>query len=117
MNQRRLEDENQRLRSSCDGCSNSEEVIEQKNNSVDVKDAKIAELGKKVKKLVSEHTKSKDEYKTDINTVHDTLGNIAKRNNDLKAEVDKQKKLVELLKAAKAAETDNVTNVEVHRQE
>ena len=115
--QRELEEENQRLKSDCDSCRNSEEVIERKNNSLDVKDVEIAELGKKVKKLESEHKKTKDEYKTDIDTVHDTLANIAKRNNDLKAEVDKQKKLIDILKAAKAAESDDVTNVEVHRQE
>ena len=51
VNQRQLEDENQRLRSSCDGCSNSEEVIEQKNNSLDIKEAEIAQLGKKIRSL------------------------------------------------------------------
>ena len=90
VNQRQLEDENQRLRSSCDGCSNSEEVIEQKNNSLDIKEAEIAQLGKKIKKLESENKKITDDYKTDIDTVHDTLANIAKRNNDLKGEVEKK---------------------------
>ena len=114
--QRQLEDENERLKSECDSCRNSEEVIERKNANLDVKDAKIAELGKKIKKLEGENKKNKDEYKTDIDTVHDTLANIAKRNNDLKAEVEKQKKLVETLKVTTSAESVDVTNVEVHSQ-
>ena len=117
VNQRRLEDENQRLRSSCDGCSNSEEVIEQKNNSLDIKEAEIAQIGKKIKKLETENKKIKADYKTDIDTVHDTLANIAKRNNDLKAEVEKKNKLIEALEASKAAESDHVNDVEVHIQE
>ena len=64
--QRQLEDENERLKSECDSCRNSEEVIERKNVNLDVKDAKIAELGKKNKKLEGENKKNKDEYKTDI---------------------------------------------------
>ena len=115
--QRQLEDENERLKSHCESCSNSAEVIAHKETSLDEKDAKIGELGKKLKKLESEHKKTKDEYKTDIDTVHDTLANIAKRNNDLKGEVEKQKQLIKTLEAAKVSESDNVTNAEVHRQE
>ena len=59
MKQRQLEDENERLKSECDSCRNSEEVIERKNSNLDFKDAKIAELGKKIKKLEVRTKKTK----------------------------------------------------------
>ena len=44
------------------------------------------------------HKKAKDLHKEALDTVHDTLGNVTKRNNDLKIELAKQKSLVTALK-------------------
>ena len=82
----------------CDECRHITDVDPFLHNSLDAKEAEVTEITKKLKKLKYEHKKTKDLHKEALDTVHDTLGNVTKRNNDLNIELAKEKSLVTALK-------------------
>jgi hypothetical protein len=101
--QKQLEAENENLKNSNINSSQVETFLQ---TSLNTKEAEVIELTKKLKKAESEHKKAKDQHKAALDTVHDTLGNVTKRNNDLKIEVAKQKSLVTALEEAKDRDAD-----------
>ena len=96
--QRQLEAENDNLK------KNHEQVETFLQTSMNAKEAEVSEMTKKLKKAEGDHKKMKDQHKAALDTVHDTLGNVTKRNNDLKIEVAKQKSLITAMKEAKDRE-------------
>ena len=125
-----LEVENERLTGNndynCGECRNINDVETFLHKSLDDKEAEVNEITKKLKKLENEHKKVKDLHKEALDTVHDTLGNVTKRNNDLKIELAKQKSLMTALKEGnrrvddseqnESVEDDTEVGVEAHDQ-
>ena len=81
--QKQLEADNENLKNSNINSSQVETFLQ---TSLDTKEAEVIEITKKLKKAESEHKKTKDQHKAALDTAHDTLGNVTKRNNDLKIE-------------------------------
>ena len=120
---KRLTDNNY---NNCGECRNITDVETFLHKSLDAKEAEVNEINKKLKKLENEHKKAKDMHKEALDTVHDTLGNVTKRNNDLKIELAKPKSLVTALKEGnrrvddseqvESVDDDTETGVEAHDQ-
>ena len=85
---------------------------------VSEKETEVSEVNKRLMKLQKEHQKSKDQQKVEIDTLNEIVGNVTKRNNELKIEAAKQKAHIESLEEAIAPEeeTEHV-EVDVHIQE
>ena len=98
---KRLTDDND---ANCGECRNITEVETFLHNSLDAKEAEVNDISKKLKKVENDLKKTKDQHKAALDTVHDTLGNVTQRNNDLKTELAKQKALVTALEETNARE-------------
>ena len=64
---------------------------------MDEKDSDKAVLKGQLKKEEKEHEKTKSLFKSSIETLQETVGNVTKINNDLKTEVSTQKELIKNL--------------------
>ena len=122
-----LEVENERLTgNNCGECRDITDVETFLHKSLDAKEAEVNEITKKLKKLENEHKKAKDLHKEALDTVHDTLGNVTKRNNDLKIELAKTRSLATALKEGnrrvedseqdESVDDDTETGAEAHDQ-
>ena len=99
----------------CDQCMMRAEVQNVQEAAIKEKDKEIQQANNKFKKIQKDLEANKDQHKTSMDNLYDTLGNLTKRNNDLKAEISKQKELIE------TKEKDNfhitVTTAQVINQE
>ena len=98
------------------------EIEENQKIEIDEKDAENVLLKSKLRKEEKEHEKSKNQFKVDIAILQESVSNVTKINNDIKTEIDTQKKVIENLEgdADDNEESDNEeseVNVEVHRKE
>ena len=86
--------------------------------TVSEKETELNDVTKKLKKLETEHKKSKDQHKVEIDTVNETVGNVTQINNDLKTEVATMKAHIESLEEEISPDAPTETvEVEVHNQE
>ena len=117
--QRKLEAEILRMKEDaereCDQCVMRAEVQTDQEAAIKEKDKEIQQANNKFKKIQKDLEANKDQHKTSMDNLYDTLGNLTKRNNDRKAEISKQKELIE------TREKDNshitVTTAQVINQE
>ena len=86
--------------------------------TVSDKEAELSDVTKRLKKLETEHKKSKEQNKVEIDTVNETVGNVTKINIDLKTEIATMKAHIESLEEEISPDASTETvEVEVHNQE
>ena len=83
---------------------------------MDEKDSDKAVLKGKLKKEEKEHEKTKSLFKSSIETLQETVGNVTKINNDLKTEVSTQKELIKNLEGEINNSKTVEANAEVQRE-
>ena len=92
------------------------EIEDNQKIEIDEKDAENALLKSHLKKEEKEHEKSKNQYKADIAILQESVSNVTKINNDLKTEVNTQKKVIANLVGETHDTEQSEVNVEVHRE-
>jgi hypothetical protein len=99
----------------CDQCEMRAEVQVDQENAIREKENETRLANSMVKKLEKDLEAKKNQHKTSMDSIYDTLGNLTKINNDLKAELSKKKTYIETME--KDNSQDIVTTVEVHSHE
>ena len=72
-----------------------DQIIERQKIELDKKDTDKKDVVNKLKKLEIEHKKTKDQHKTDVEALQNSVGNLAKSNSDLTIKVASQQTYIE----------------------
>ena len=118
--QKKLEHEITELKAKkCDECENLTQVESYQRVTITEKENELVDAARKLTKTLKDHKQDKDQHKKVVDSLHDTVGSLTKRNNDLKVELAERVSYIESLETEVSPENDNVVDaeVEVHREQ